>query len=347
MPVRGSGVRGAALGTHVARCGHGRPHPHRHFGMALHPWRGVFYPPNLPQRLELEFASRMLRTIEINGSFYSLQRPESTPSGTTRRRRISCSPSRGRGTSPTCSAEEIDAARELLRVRGFQPRTEAGPVLWQFPPVLRFVEDRFVHSSRCCRATPRRPWLAHARRRSKAAIAGHRPQGPLRHAIEIRHASFLDPRFVTLLRQHGVALVIAETASRWPIRRHHRRFHVPEAAWRRGVVPQRLRRSALRRWAERIRAWSEGPGRWRTRGSSRRSREAARRASRDVYVYFDNDVKVHAPYDAATLQPPSWACRRRWAPRGEAPPGWNAPEVRLRRAPGFDRKRQPSTPASR
>jgi uncharacterized protein YecE (DUF72 family) len=61
-------------------------------GWRYPPWRGVFYPDKLPQRRELEYASRMLPTIEINGSFYSLQRPRPTPSGTTTRRKASCSP---------------------------------------------------------------------------------------------------------------------------------------------------------------------------------------------------------------------------------------------------------------
>ncbi len=108
----------------------------------------------------------------------------------------------------------------------------------------------------------------------------------LRHAVEIRHESFVDDSFVDLLREHGIALVIAETAKRWPMMLDitadfvYMRLHGDKELYRSGYSNK-----ALDRWAERIRGWHRGGAR-----------------PRDVYCYFDNtDVKLRAPVDAQTL----------------------------------------------
>lgn len=121
---------------------------------------------------------------------------------------------------------------------------------------------------------------------------------PLRHALEVRHPSFATPELVELLRKQEVALVVADTAGRWPFMEDvtadfvYVRLHGDVELYKSGYTD-----AALDRWAERIRAWRDG----RKVPASNLVAKAARAKRRDVYVYFDNDVKVHAPYDALTL----------------------------------------------
>jgi uncharacterized protein YecE (DUF72 family) len=122
----------------------------------------------------------------------------------------------------------------------------------------------------------------------------------LRHALEVRHASFEDPACVALLRRHGIALVVADTAGRWPLLEDltadfvYMRLHGDKELYASGYGD-----AALDHWAARIAAWRAGR---QVDGARRASpRAAPRRARRDVFCYFDNDVKVHAPYDAARL----------------------------------------------
>jgi len=274
-------------------------------GWRYGPWRGVFYPPKLPQAKELAFASRMLPTIEINGSFYSLQRPEyyaewhdETPEGfvfavkgpkyITHFRRLK------------------DVATPLANFFAsgvFELRDKLGPILWQFPPMLPFIADRFdAFFTMLPRDTGAAEALARQhdqRLEGRAALHAHHAQ-PLRHAVEIRHPSFIDPAFVALLRRHRIALVVADTAGRWPLLEDltsdfvYVRLHGDEELYASGYSDE-----ALDRWATRIDAWRRGRQVDDARLASRRA--AAKRARRDVYVYFDNDVKVHAPYDAAHL----------------------------------------------
>lgn len=133
--------------------------------------------------------------------------------------------------------------------------------------------------------------------RSRLAIDTNRP---LRHAMEIRHHSFVDETFVALLRKYQVALVVADTAGKWPYREDvtsdfmYLRLHGEEELYASGYTEE-----ALDRWAARIRAWSAGNEPADAKHIS--SAPPARRASRDVYCYFDNDIKVRAPFDAKRL----------------------------------------------
>ena len=104
---------------------------------------------------------------------------------------------------------------------------------------------------------------------------------PVRHAIEVRHASYETPSFFALLRAYGVAAVTADTAGKWPLIEEqtadfsYLRLHGAEELYSSGYSEE-----ALDRWADKVRAWGQG---------------------RDVFVYFDNDVKVRAPFDAMGL----------------------------------------------
>ena len=274
-------------------------------GWRYTPWRGVFYPPRLAQRRELEYASRALDTIEINGSFYSLQRPESyaawyrdTPSA------FLFAVKGSRYITHMLRLRDFDRALANFFASGiFNLREKLGPFLWQFPPNFAFEEERF---ERFFAALPRttEDALALARRRdarmkgrSRLAIDASRP---LRHAVEIRHPSFVDPQFVDLLRRWRIALVVADTARKWPYYEDvtadflYLRLHGEEELYSSGYTE-----ASLDRWAARIRAWSQGGEPADAHRIS--TKPAPKRRSRDVYCYFDNDIKVHAPFDARRL----------------------------------------------
>jgi uncharacterized protein YecE (DUF72 family) len=275
-------------------------------GWRYAPWRGAFYPADLPQRAELEYASRRFSTVEINGSFYSLQRPESyarwygeTPEG------FVFSLKGGRYITHMLRLRQIEQALANFFASGvFNLREKLGPVLWQFPPNFRYDRQRM---ERFFRLLPRDTEEAQALARRRSAWMKGRvrlavdARRPLRHAIEVRHESFLDPSFIDLLREQRIALVVAETAGQWPMAHDvtadfvYLRLHGDKELYRSGYSDR-----ALARWANRIRAWhrgSEPADAARIAGGMPPSRER-----RDIYCYFDNtDVKLRAPADAASL----------------------------------------------
>ncbi len=275
-------------------------------GWRYAPWRGAFYPEGLAQRRELEYASRAFASIEINGSFYSLQSPASW--------------AQWRDQVPDGFVFAVKGPRfitHMLRLRGvdralanffasgpLQLGPKLGPLLWQFPPDFRFEPEGFdAFLALLPRDTDAA--LALARRRDRTLMAGRcalpsLPPRPIRHAVEIRHESFRDARFIRLLRRHNVALVLADTAGRFPYGEDitadftYLRLHGAEELYVSGYDD-----GALDWWAARIRAWAAGG----EPADAARFAPLAprRRASRDVYCYFDNDAKVHAPFDAANL----------------------------------------------
>jgi uncharacterized protein YecE (DUF72 family) len=182
-------------------------------------------------------------------------------------------------------------------------REKFGPILWQFPASMHFNAGKFTEFFSMLPAdTAQALSLARGRDarlhgRSVLRIDENRP---LRHAIEIRHESFATPAFIELLREHNVALVVADTAGKWPLLEDvtadfmYLRLHGDKEIYASGYTD-----AALDRWADRIRQWSRG----REPRDARRAGNAApgRRAARDVYCYFDNDIKVRAPFDADRL----------------------------------------------
>jgi uncharacterized protein YecE (DUF72 family) len=179
-----------------------------------------------------------------------------------------------------------------------------GPMLWQLPPNFKFDParlERFFSLLPQDLEQARALALKHEARMTpdKVALeigANHR----LRHALEIRNDSFIDPAFIALLRQYNVALVVADTAGKWPYYEDvtadfiYIRLHGAEELYASGYSDE-----ALDRWAARIRAWSSGgqPDDAKTISD----KGPVKRASRDVYCYFDNDIKVRAPFDARNL----------------------------------------------
>ncbi|NTH49320.1 DUF72 domain-containing protein [Agrobacterium rhizogenes] len=273
-------------------------------GWTYAPWRGVFYPQGLTQKRELGYASRQFSSIEINGTFYGLQRPEVF--------------AKWRDETPDDFVFAVKGSRyitHLRRLRNVETPLanfiasgllrlgpKLGPILWQFPPRMRFDADLFSHfmtllpkdtkdaAELACRHDERldgRDWLETEKKQ------------PIRHAFEIRNESFVDADFINLLREHKIGLVCADTVE-WPLLMDvtadfvYCRLHGSEELYVSGYDDK-----ALEVWAERIAAWADG----REPENANRVLSPLKRSNhgRDVYVYFDNDVKVRAPADARAL----------------------------------------------
>jgi uncharacterized protein YecE (DUF72 family) len=256
-------------------------------GWLYPPWRGVFYPKGLAHRRELEYLSGQLSTVEINGTFYSLQRPESfrrwraeTPDGFT------FAVKGPRFITHMKKLSDVDTPLANFFASGVLALGDkTGPLLWQLPPNLGFHPERLAaFFARLPRSTDEAAWLArrHDDRMTDRALLFGGEDRPLRHALEVRHKSFETPAFVDLLREHFVSLVVADTAGRWPKMFDvtadlvYVRLHGDAELYTSGYSE-----TALDEWAARIRTWLA--------------------AGHDVQVHFDNDVKVHAPFDALAL----------------------------------------------
>ncbi|MEU4390706.1 DUF72 domain-containing protein [Kribbella sp. NPDC023855] len=249
------------------------------------PWRKVFYPEGLPQRAELEYASRRLNSIELNGSFYSLQRPTSyqrwydeTPPG------FVFSVKGPRFVTHMKKLADVEAPLANFFASGVLALADKlGPVLWQLPPTLGYDPDRLANFFKLLpRSTKAAAKVAkgHDGRMEGRSLLKCSVDQPLRHALEVRHPSYENEEFLELLREHDIAMVCADTAGKWPMMDStttdfgYVRLHGAEELYVSGYDDK-----SLDAWARRIRSWQ-----------------------RDVvYVYFDNDVKVRAPFDAEAL----------------------------------------------
>jgi uncharacterized protein YecE (DUF72 family) len=274
-------------------------------GWRYNGWRGVFYPEKLPQRRELEFASRKFDSIELNGSFYSLQRPESffqwdaeTPPG------FIFSIKGSRYITHMLRLRNAEGplanffAQGLLRLG-----KKLGPILWQFPANFAFEPERLEPFLALLPRTQKQAAdLArkHDDRLKDRSWLEVRRDAAVRHAIEIRHESFVSEKFIRLLRSYDVGLVVADTVE-WPLLMDvtssfvYCRLHGSKE-----LYASRYEPGDLDLWARRIVTWASGGEVDDGRRASQRN--APKRTRRDVYVYFDNDMKVHAPFDAEQLR---------------------------------------------
>jgi uncharacterized protein YecE (DUF72 family) len=255
-------------------------------------WRGDFYPRGLRQRDELAYAAERMGSVEINGSFYSLQRPSSYASW--------------RAQTPEGFVFAVKGGRfvtHMKRLRGVEaglanffasgvlalgPRL--GPVLWQVPERLHYDAELLASFFEQLPRTVGE--VAALAQRHDAKLAEDRtltvvPDPGLadrrvRHAFEFRHPSYCTEEAFELLRRHDVATVVADTAGRWPMAEAvtsdlvYVRLHGDTELYASGYSDD-----ALDRWAEKCLRWAE---------------------QGDVVVYFDNDAKGHAPWDALRLQ---------------------------------------------
>jgi len=250
------------------------------------PWRGEFYPPGLAQRRELEYLSRTLNSVEINGSFYSLQRPTSYQ--------------RWAEQVPDDFVFAVKGPRFITHMKRLvdvdQPLAtflasgvlalgpKLGPVLWQLPPNMPFdpgVVSAFADLLPRTTTEAAEMSQNHSDKVDGRAWTTTDAERPLRHAMEVRHPSFETPGFSDLLREKDIALVLADSAGKFPVIDEvttdfvYARLHGEHELYTSGYTDD-----SLDRWAARFRE---------------------RATVGDVYVYFDNDAKVHAPHDARAL----------------------------------------------
>lgn len=255
-------------------------------GWRYQPWRGAFYPEGLPQRRELEYAAQRLDTIELNGSFYSLQRRTSYLAWAEQ--------------TPERFVFAVKGSRFLThmkRLRDPEPGLanffasgvlalgpKLGPVLWQLPPRQVFDAEQLAGFFDVLpRTTAAAAALAerHDERVKDRAWTTTDADRPIQHVLEVRHPTFEVAEYAAMLREHDIGIVIADAAGLWPEFDDltsdvvYVRLHGDQELYVSGYGEQ-----ALDRWADRIRGWAD---------------------QADVYVYFDNDVKVHAPKDAMAL----------------------------------------------
>ena len=274
-------------------------------GWRYTPWRGNFYPKALAQARELAYASRVFPSIELNGSFYSLQRPATyaqwareTPAG------FVFAVKGSRYITHMLRLRRIQTALANFLASGlFELGEKLGPFLWQFPPNMQFEADLFEDFFKLLpRTTRAAAELARQRDRRLKGRESLEPRGHrrLRHAVEVRHESFADPAFIQLLRHHGIAWVVADTPRPWPLFEDvtadfiYMRLHGATELYN-----SRYTGEELDRWADCVRAWAAGgqPADARLISKER----PPERAARDVYCYFDNTDKLHAPDNAREL----------------------------------------------
>jgi len=274
-------------------------------GWTYKPWRGVFYPADLSQKRELEFAANTFRTIEINGTFYSLQRPSSYESWAARTPdNFVFSVKGSRYITHLRRLREIEIplanffASGILKLGG-----KLGPILWQFPPNFQYSHDlieEFFARLPCDTEAAAVLAARHDDRLEDRSFYDVREKIKIRYAMEIRHPTFVAPEFIRLLRKYRVALVCAD-AVEWPRLMDvtsdfmYCRLHGSKELYASGYGPK-----AIAEWAARVTTWARGGES--KNGDYAGSRRGVVRRERDVFVYFDNDAKVKAPRDAKRLE---------------------------------------------
>jgi uncharacterized protein YecE (DUF72 family) len=274
-------------------------------GWTYAPWRGVFYPKGHVQKRELEYASRQMNSIEINGTFYSLQKPasyrkwaEETPDDflfsvkgpkyITHMKKL---------IDVQTPLANFFASGVLLLGKKF------GPILWQFPPWWHYDEEKLEEFLQLLpRTTEKAAELASEHTLKNKDGFWTRPvvNKKLQYAFEPRHSSFFTESFIRLLRKYNAALVFADSAGKWPFAEDltadivYIRLHGSKELYASGYTDEELDR-----WAERIKLWMNGDEPQDAKLIS--PEESKPKKERDVYLYFDNDIKVHAPFDAIHL----------------------------------------------
>ena len=249
-------------------------------GWTFPPWRGVFYPAGLPHAQELGHASRHVTSIEINGTFYGTQKPESFARwrDETPERFVFSVKAPRFATHRRALGESGESVQRFLGSGLLELGAKLGPILWQFPPTRQFEPEAM------------RPFLE--------LLPGSHAGVALRHVIEARHPSFADPAWMELLRRFGVAHAIVESDK-----------HVMQADLTAAFVYARLEQNddatpegydsaALDRWAERLRCWSSGRA---VTDLSTAGPHTKKAPPRECFAYFISGDKVRAPHAAMAM----------------------------------------------
>jgi uncharacterized protein YecE (DUF72 family) len=232
-------------------------------GWTFEPWCGTFYPPGLPHAQELSFASRALTSIEINGTFYRTQKPdtfrkwaEETPDGFV----FSVKAPRY-AVNKRVLAEARPSIERFAESGLEQLGNKLGPILWQFAPTKKFDAADFA---------------------AFLALLPHEAKGtPLRHALEVRHPSFKTPEFCELAAKVGAAIVLADSDDYPLIEEQTADFSYARLMRSRAEVETGYPTDELAAWRKRAKCWAKG--------------------GRDVFVYFIDGAKERAPAAAAAF----------------------------------------------
>ena len=275
-------------------------------GWSYREWRGgPFYPKGLAQARELEYVGERFNSIEINATFYKLQSPASFR--------------KWKASVPDDLLFAIKGSKYITHQKKLKDiriplanffasgllelGAQVGPILWQFPAWYRFGRDRIEEFlSLLPRSTSEAAALAadNTIKKGENASIELYADVPLRYAFEPRHESFFSEEFVLLIRKYNAALTFADAAGKFPYAEDitadfvYLRLHGSQELYASDYTDDELLW-----WARRIRSWSRG----------REPRDAKKITAgkfrpdekRDVYVYFDNDIHAHAPYDAMHL----------------------------------------------
>lgn len=235
-------------------------------GWTYAPWRETFFPKGLPHRSELEFASRAFPSIEVNGTYYGAQKPESfarwhdeTPDDFVFSLKAPRYATNRRVLAEAGSSIERFFAGGVLRLGA-----KLGPINWQFMPTKAFDPEDFAAF---LKLLPK-------------SVEGH----SIRHAVEVRHASFDTPVFTTLARDHEVAVVIAGDSAYPRIEAETAPFTYARIMGTAEGEPGGYSAKAIETWAETARGWAGTGGK------------------RDVFLYVISGWKQGNPAAAMALR---------------------------------------------
>ncbi|MDQ2080053.1 DUF72 domain-containing protein [Xanthobacteraceae bacterium Astr-EGSB] len=249
-------------------------------GWTFEPWRGVFYPDGLPHAKELEYASRHLTSIEINGTYYRTQTPATfrkwasqVPDGFV----FSLKGPRF-ATNRRVLAEAGDSVKRFIDSGVTELGDHLGPLLWQFAPTKKFDAADFGKFLECL--PPRTDGRV------------------LRHVVEVRHGSFCTGEFVALLREFKIPVVLAEHATYPMIADLTGDFVYARLQKGKDTIKTAYAPKALDAWAERLRVWADGGS---PEDFSLIGAKSAEKVPRDVFAYVIHEGKVRAPAGAMAL----------------------------------------------
>ena len=249
-------------------------------GWTYEPWRGVFYPADLPKARELDYAVSHVTAIEINATYYGSQKPETF--------------ARWAKTAPPGFVFAVKASRFCTNRKVLSEAAESiarfcsqgivelgvklGPILWQFAPTKKFDADEFAAFLKLIPA-------------AQDGVA-------LRHALEVRHESFRDPRFVALAREAGAAIVFADHAEYPGIADVTADFVYARLQQAREEEPAGYDGAELDRWTGVAKGWAKGEA---PPGLPYVLDGSAPATSRDVYLFLINGAKLRAPAAAQAV----------------------------------------------